>query len=142
MRIHVSAAIMFCLSAAFADALGGETFPFAVPGDDARHTITDMSGLSPWPAGAEGFVRIRNGHFHTDGGRLRIWGVNGVRVHHHDSSNAPRGIWGGYDGTRRVFSLEAIDRQDYLLDQLHRHGIYVNLNLHVSRTLWYEFVSE
>jgi hypothetical protein len=27
-----------------------------------------------------------------------------------------------------------LDRQDYLLDQLNRHGIYANLNLHVGRT--------
>ena len=27
-----------------------------------------------------------------------------------------------------------LERQDYLLDQLHRHGIYANLNLHVGRT--------
>ena len=28
-----------------------------------------------------------------------------------------------------------LDRQDYFLDQLHRHGIYANLNLHVGRDL-------
>ena len=45
-----------------------ERFPFVIPGDDATVSATDMSVLSPRPAGADGFVRIRDGHFHTDSG--------------------------------------------------------------------------
>ena len=138
-----------------------DRFPFVIPGDDASPSITNFAALSPRPAGAEGFVRIRDGHFFTDAGRLRIWGVNtcfganfpahadaekvaghmaklginAVRFHHHDTSAAPRGIWGPVvDGRRTLGTLE-LDRQDYFLNELHRHGIYANLNLHVGREL-------
>lgn len=137
-----------------------ERFPFVIPGDDATPTVTDLSHLSAKPAGADGFVRIRDGKFYTDSGRLKIWGVNtcfaanfptraeaekvaahlaklgvnGVRMHHHDNGSAPRGVWRSGNETPRTLDPAQLDRQDYFLDQLHRHGIYANLNLHVSRT--------
>ena len=141
-------------------ASGAERFPFVVPGDDATTSATDFSGLSPKVAGADGFVRIQDGHFFTGSNRLRIWGVNlcfganfpthedaekvaahlaklgvnGVRMHHHDTDAAPRGIWGPVINGRRTLDPVMLDRQDYLLDQLNRHGIYADLNLHVGRT--------
>ena len=57
-------------------ASAAERFPFVVPGDDATTSATDFSGLSPRGAGADGFVRIQDGHFFTGSSRLRIWGVN------------------------------------------------------------------
>ena len=148
------------LLAAPAAARGSERFPFPIPGDDASPSVTDLSSLSPAPAGAAGFVRIRDGHFATDAGRLKIWGVNtcfggnfparedaekvaahlaklgvnGIRMHHHDTAAAPRGVWGPVVNGRRTLAAEQLDRQDYFLDQLHRRGIYANLNLHVGRT--------
>lgn len=141
-------------------AFAAERFPFVIPGDDATPSATDLSGLSPRPAGADGFVQIRDGHFHTDAGRLRMWGVNtcfganfpapadaekaaahlaklgvnGVRMHHHDTAPAPRGVLGPVVDGQRALDPQQLDRQDYFLDQLHRHGIYANLNLHVGRT--------
>jgi len=139
----------------------GVWFPFVIPGDDASHTATDFSWLSSGPAGADGFVRIRHGQFYTEHHRLRIWGVNlcfganfppshqiaetvaahlaklgvnGVRMHHHDTAPAPRGVWDGYRNGRRLLDPVQLDRQDYLMAQLIRHGIYINLNLHVGRT--------
>lgn len=105
-------------------------------------------------------MRIQDGHFYTGPKRLKIWGVNlcfggnfpaqedaakaaahlaklgvnGVRMHHHDTAAAPSGIWGPVVGGRRTLDPDMLDRQDYFLDQLHRHGIYANLNLHVGRT--------
>ncbi len=136
-------------------------FPFVIPGDDASPSITNLASLSPRPAGADGFARVRDGHFFTEAGRLRFWGVNtcfganfpehadaekvaahlaklgvnAVRMHHHDTSAAPRGVWGAVVDGRRTLSAREIERQDYFLDQLHRHGIYANLNLHVGREL-------
>ena len=141
-------------------ASAAERFPFVVPGDDASPSATDFSGLSPKAAGADSFVRIQDGHFFAGPSRLRIWGVNlcfganfpthedaekvaahlaklgvnGVRMHHHDTAGAPRGVWGPVVGGRRTLDPVMLDRQDYFLDQLHRHGIYANLNLHVGRT--------
>ncbi len=137
-----------------------ERFPFVIPGDDATDSITNLSHLSPEPAGADGFVRVENGRFATDSGRLKIWGVNtcfggnfpaksdaekvaahlaklgvnGLRMHHHDTASAPRGVWGPVVSGKRTLDPGQLDRQDFFLDQLHRHGIYVNLNLHVGRT--------
>jgi len=88
-------------------------------GDDSTATVTDLSHLNHKPAGADGFVRTRAGKFYTDSDRLKIWGVNtcfganfpdradaeaaaahmaklginGLRMHHHDTASAPRGIW-------------------------------------------------
>lgn len=135
-------------------------FPFAIPGDDAERTATDFSGLNAKPAGADGFVAVRDGHFFAGKERLRIWGVNtcfganfpshadaekvaarfaklginGVRFHHHETSPAPRGLLQPPRDGVRAFDPERVDRLDYFLDQLARRGIYANLNLHVGRT--------
>lgn len=145
----------------FAAPAASERFPFVIPGDDASPSITNLAALSPRPAGADGFVRVRDARFHTDAGRLRFWGVNtcfaanfperadaekvaahlaklgvnAVRFHHHDTAAAPRGLWGPVVAGRRTLAAEEIARLDYFLDQLHRHGIYANLNLHVGREI-------
>jgi hypothetical protein len=137
-----------------------EPFPFVIPGDDATRSATDFSGLSPIAAGADGFVHIQDGHFFAGSNRLRVWGlnlcfgadfpthedaekvaahlaklgINGVRMHHHDTASAPRGVWGPVISGRRTLDPDMLDRQDYFLNQLHRHGVYANLNLHVGRT--------
>lgn len=134
-----------------------QRFPFVISGYDAEPSATDFSGLSPRPAGEDGFVRIVDGHFATHAGRLKIWGVNlcfgaifpthdeadrvaahlaklginGVRIHHHETSFAPNGLFSS-DGQ---LDPEQVDRLDYFLAQLHHHGIYANLNLHVGRSV-------
>ncbi|RME90943.1 MAG: hypothetical protein D6766_12540, partial [Verrucomicrobia bacterium] len=144
-----------------ATALGADAwFPFVVPGDDASPSFTDFSAWNPRPAGADGFVRVEDGHFATDSGRIRFWGVNVcfganfpehadaekvaahlaklgvnlVRFHHHDTAPSPRGVLLPVRNGRRELDPAQLDRQDYFLAQLHRHGIYANLNLHVGRT--------
>lgn len=103
-------------------------------------------------------LRAVDGHFYAGNRRVRIWGVNvcyasgfpshaeaeeiaarlaasgvnGVRFHHMDAHPFPDGIWDPSDSRR--LSPEALDRLDYFIDQLARHGIYANLNLHVSRS--------
>lgn len=135
-------------------------FAFVIPGDDAAANATDFSWLNARPAGAGGFVTIKDGRFHAGGERLRIWGVNtcfganfpshedaekvaarlaklglnGVRFHHHESAPVPRGILQPPRDGRRELDPEMLDRQDYFIDQLARRGIYANLNLHVGRT--------
>ena len=138
---------------------GEEWFPFVVPANCLVTNATDFSAEVPKPAGAQGFVTIRDGHFYLGDQRWKIWGVNlcfgatvppkelaptlaarmaqfginAVRFHHHDSAPAPRGILRrGADG-RWEMDPEMVERLDYFLDQLHRHGIYANLNLHVGR---------
>lgn len=147
------------MSAGAAALSAAEPFPFVIPGDDATPSATNFAALSPRPAGADGFVRIRDGHFFTEAGRLRFWGVNtcfganfpehadaekvaahlaklgvnAVRMHHHETQPSPRGVLALPVDGRRALDPGQLDRQDYFLDQLNRHGIYADLNLHVGR---------
>ena len=136
-----------------------DSFPFAFPHDvvEGTNTVTNFSYLNRTPAGDDGFVRIAEGHFTTDAGRLRIWGVNFcfganfptheeservarrlaslgincVRIHHHETALSPKGLY-QEDGE---MDPAQVDKLDYLLDQLHKRGIYANLNLHVGRSV-------
>ncbi len=134
-----------------------DLFPFVLPWDDSTHTATDVSAWLDLPAGKEGFVAVTDGHLYEGGKRLRIFGVNFafganfptkadapkvaarmakfgincVRFHHMDNQSAPNGIWAA--GMR---SLDAgqLDKLDFFISKLKEHGIYADLNLHVSRT--------
>jgi Carbohydrate binding domain len=133
-------------------------FPFWVSTFDATESFTSMAFLNPAPAGASGRVTIRDGRFHdADGKRLRLLGtnfcfqgafpekdqaaaiaghlrklgMNVVRFHHMDNGSAPRGIW---LPDQSALDPAQLDKLDWLIFQLKEHGIYTNLNLHVSRT--------
>jgi hypothetical protein len=68
--------------------------------------------------------------------RLAKLGCNIVRLHQMDASYAPDGIWQDIgDGSRRTLDAGQLEKLDYLIYQLKQHGIFVDLNLHVSRTL-------
>ncbi|MGQ9821205.1 MAG: carbohydrate binding domain-containing protein [Thermogutta sp.] len=162
-RVWVTLVTAFALSASAwritAPAWGEEGqasdgfFPFVVgyePGD----TLINVSGWLEKPAGKHGFVRAENGHFVTDAGRIRLWatnlcfeacfptkaeaerlaarlaslGINCVRMHHMDN----RHIWGN-SANKLTIDPEMLDKLDYLIFRLKEHGIYTNLNLHVSR---------
>lgn len=69
--------------------------------------------------------------------RMASLGINCVRFHHMDASGYPRGIWesqGWGDFEHTGLHPEALDRLDYLIARLKDQGIYVNINLHVSRS--------
>jgi len=130
-------------------------FPFVVSYDSPAN----LTNVAPWleqPAGKHGFVRERDGHFATDAGPIRFWatnlcfsanfgshdeaerlaarlarlGINCVRLHHMDA----RHIW-GKSPNKLTIDPEQLERLDYLIAQLKQHGVYVNINLHVSRSL-------
>ncbi len=134
-----------------------ELFPFVIS-FDAPKNATNISHKLEAPAGKHGFVRVENGHFVTDQGRIQFWGtntcfaanfltheqservadrlarfgINCVRLHHLDF----RDIWGkNFSRTKMEFDPEQLDRLDYYVAALKKRGIYVNLNLHVSRSL-------
>ncbi|HRV07095.1 MAG TPA: carbohydrate binding domain-containing protein [Acidobacteriota bacterium] len=67
--------------------------------------------------------------------RLAKLGVNVVRFHHMDYFAPPDGIWDPQFFPRDTQHLDTtqLDRWDYLVHQLKRHGIYVNVNLKVAR---------
>ncbi|MCK4999236.1 MAG: carbohydrate binding domain-containing protein, partial [Anaerohalosphaera sp.] len=133
----------------------GQFVPFVIsekPNPDSPISVP----YKPVAADGERII-VKDGHFSVADERIRLWGVNlsfganlpshedapfvaarmaasginTVRLHHLDTSFFPRGIWDGDKKTE--FSKEALDRLDFFIDQLAKHGIYVNLNLHVGR---------
>jgi hypothetical protein len=126
------------------------------------HSPVDVSFLLDAPAGKHGFVKIQDGHLATgDGHRIRFWGVNitdwsrgsrqipskddtpflaatlarfgvnSVRFQFLDLE-VPRGLIKNGDNTRSL-DPEQLDREDYFIAELEKHGIYIDFNLLVGR---------
>ncbi len=136
-------------------------FPFVLPWDDASKTLVDVSALNPTPAGRDGFIVAKNGHFYdeknrrirfigasitadnafpdkataqAEAARMHKFGFNIMRLHHMDASWSKPGIFDPAQNDTQHLTKDALDRLDYLIYQLKENGIYANLNLHVSRT--------
>ena len=138
-----------------------DLFPFLVSRQASNGTpnVTDISSWFPQPvAGSTGFVRATPaGRLATNAGPIRFWGtntvfegsfpetrekaeraaarlarlgINCVRLHHMDSQS----IWEG-SPNKTILSEAKMERLDYFIYRLKEHGIYVNINLHVSREL-------
>lgn len=130
--------------------------PFVIPAKPNLESLIAISSFEPIDV-RDDRIRAEDGHFYRESQRVRIWGVNlsfganmpthadapriaarlaaagvnSVRCHHMDTSRWPRGLWNTRDGT--TIEPEALDRLDFFIDQLARHGICVNINLHVGR---------
>ncbi len=115
------------------------------------------AGLIDKPAGREGLVAARDGHFYSGSHRVRFFGasivfgaafpthaqadeiaarlahfgINAVRFHHIDYFAFPNGIFA--DAARERLSPDALDRLDYFIAALKSQGVYTDMNLHVSR---------
>jgi hypothetical protein len=134
-------------------------FPFPFSGYDASATAIDLSHLNPRPAGKEGFLRVQDGVIKDGTGRRMRWfgynfsgeanfppkadaprvaarlaklGVNIVRLHHMDYTWGPGSLM-NYPASDAI-RADNLDRLDNFVAELKKQGIYVNLNLHVSRT--------
>ncbi|MBN2216971.1 MAG: beta-galactosidase, partial [Pirellulales bacterium] len=129
-------------------------FPFVVS-YDAADNLTNLADWLDGPAGRHGFVRAEGGRFANDAGPIRFWGtnlcfeacfpsrdeaerlatrlarlgINCARLHHMDS----QAIW-GKSRDKLTIDPDQLERLDYLVHQLKRRGVYVNFNLHVSRS--------
>lgn len=67
--------------------------------------------------------------------RLAKLGFNAVRLHHMDNQARPAGLWlDPWNDTQHIDPVQ-LGRLDWLIYQLKQHGIYVDLNLHVSRQM-------
>jgi hypothetical protein len=134
-------------------------FPFVVSYDSPQNA-TNVADWLERPAGKHGFVRVEDGRmvvgtkdkwkpirfwatnlcfeacFPTHeqaervAARLARLGINCVRMHHMDN----RSIWGS-SPNKTIIDPKQLERLDYLIYQLKLHGVYTNINLHVSRTL-------
>lgn len=133
--------------------------PFELDHKAPRGGPADVRFLLDPPAGKHGFLTVKDGRLvFEDGTRFRIWGVNlsfsgnlpekqdaaqyadllarfginCIRVHHCDRA-WPRGLIDDSQGNTRKLHPEALDRFDYFVNELKKRGIYVDLNLNVSR---------
>jgi len=155
------AIILACLTvgwAAWAQVPEG-WFEFVIA-EPAEGSVTNVAAYNGAVAGADGFVTVRDGHFVGGKGermrflatnltfqeafpekerapeiarRMARLGINCVRFHHMDCHHSPRGIWDPDYEDRQHIDAEQLDRLDWIIYQLKQHGIYTNLNLHVSR---------
>lgn len=153
VRIPLAA---FLLSAA---AAAVDLKPFEVQWIPSGKVEADASLLLAKPAGASGFVSVQGGKLVDGAGkRFRIWGVNlsftgsfprkedapayashlaryginCVRIHHHDW-RSPRGLIDAKHPDSRHLDAEMLDRFDFFVSELKKQGIYVDLNLNVAR---------
>ena len=131
--------------------------------DATPGTMTDVSFLNAKPAGVHGPILAKNGHFvetntgarvrflgtnfaakdafpsHADAekvaARIAKLGINLVRLHHMDNSDwgQDTSIWDYSVKDRQHLSAVQLDKLDYFIAELKKNGVYVNLNLHVSR---------
>lgn len=150
-------AVLTAVSSAFCD---DGMFPFPIETLSVERDATDMSWMNECPAGTNGFIQVKDGHFADGSGkrirflgvnlcnsgafpdhqmaekvaaRLAKLGINCVRLHHMDGHYAPSGIWDPAYKDKQHIDAGQLDKLDYLIHQLKKHGIYVNINLHVSR---------
>lgn len=135
-------------------------FPFVIPWDDSRPTAVDVSQLNPAPINATRRITVKGSHFVDETGRrvrflgtnftfsasfpnkadagkvaarMHKYGFNIVRLHHMDIAKAPTGIFDPKYPDMQHLDADQLDRLDYLVSEFRKHGIYVDLNLHVSR---------
>jgi hypothetical protein len=156
--------LLFAVSFALPAAENPPLQPFAMDHRHGAGAAVDLSSLLQAPAGKDGFVRVAAAHLVTpDGRRLRLWGVNitdwtkgstmlpskedagmwaatlarfgvnCVRLHFLDLA-APRGIIDASRDDTRSFDAAQLDRLDYWIAELKKHGIYIDLNLNVGRS--------
>jgi hypothetical protein len=148
--------LMVAIACWFAGTVVGQEFvPFVIPARISPEQAIWAKDYQPIETGSERLTAAE--HFRRGGRDIRIWGVNlcfggnfpthedapyvaerlaaagvnSVRCHHLDTSRWPRGIWNAQDG--KTIAPQALDRLDYLINELAKRGIFVNLNLHVGR---------
>lgn len=145
-------------SSVFADETSSELFPFVVEQGAPNGVANVRTWDDPVPAAdSRGILVAKNGKFVDENGTevrllgtnlcfsgnfpskekaerlaesLGRFGIRVVRLHHMDSYN----IWGKNIATTQTeIDPEQLDKLDYLIAKLREHGVYVNINLHVSR---------
>jgi len=147
--------ILVFTAAGFALSAEEPLFPFVIS-YDAPDNVTNVSAWLARPAGKNGFVREEDSRLVTDAGPIRFWatnicfdgcfpekqqaervaarlarlGINCVRMHHMDMYSIFKG-----SPNKLTLNPQQLEKLDYLVFQLKQHGVYTNLNLHVSRWL-------
>ena len=132
--------------------------PFFLAWEAPADAVADARFLLDPPAGKHGPITVRDGHLaFANGGRARFWGTNlsgdgglppkevaeraadrlakyGFNlIRFHGLDGFGQSIFDRSAGDTRHFDAAALDRLDYMIAQLERRGIYVNMNLNVGR---------
>ncbi len=134
-------------------------YPFSLPARDTSAQLF-LPAFPARPIGPEGFVTAGpDGHFAVDGapirffgtnvttdgafpdkakawfiaGRLRKMGFNLVRFHHLDNPWSAGSLFEQGSDTRHL-NPATLDRLHAFVAELKTNGVYINMNLHVSRT--------
>ncbi|MEM2487705.1 MAG: hypothetical protein QXR44_03830 [Thermoproteota archaeon] len=133
---------------------------FYLPWDDGENTVVSLSSMLDKPAGRLGHVYIGDdGHLYVNESRIKFlgvnicggasfpekkdaekiasrlakFGVNIVRFHHMDADWESFNIFDRSFKDTRHLNEKALDRLDYFIAKLKENGVYVDLNLLVSR---------
>ena len=143
-----------------AEQAGSDAWPaYVVEWAKDVNSPADVSFLLDAPAGKDGFVAIKDGHFVSPGGkRMRFWGLNAtmqgalpakesvpiiagnlarlgincIRFHFLDRP-APAGLLEAKGDDTQHLDPQQLDRMDFFIAELKKRGIYADLNLHVGR---------
>ncbi len=133
-------------------------FEFYLPADDTS-SQTFLPVFRVDPIEPDDFVHITDGHFAVQGERIRFFGTNSVaqgafpgqsesamvagrlrkmgfnliRFHHIDNGWSRESLFEWGRDTRHL-NPETLDRLEKYIYELKQNGIYINMNLHVSRT--------
>ena len=137
-------------------------FDFIPPEKNDQKSIIDISHLVEAPAGKHGYIKIgEDGHFYfgNKNKRIRFWGTtlygsnvfiphkkaeilakklakygcNFVSIHHIDAPWVKPNIFdSSYDDTQH-YNENSLDKLDYLIFQLKKNGIYIQLDLQTAR---------
>ncbi|MFN8487974.1 MAG: carbohydrate binding domain-containing protein [Caldilineaceae bacterium] len=118
-------------------------FIFSKTGKRAKFWGTNLVGGAAFPASPDYPPRTGEPGTVNDAqqvaARLAKLGFNAVRLHHLDNPDWPgtgwSSIWQNAADNAQVINPVQLGRLDYLIYQLKQRGVYVDLNLHVSRTL-------
>lgn len=137
--------------------------PYELTWENSADSKLNLSFTLDKPAGKNGFVTVKDGHFiEPSGERFKIWGVNltfgacfpnkedaasaaaylaryginTVRLHFLDfhTNDDRRTLFNSQLETTRVLNPEQLDILDFFVYELKKAGIYININLNVGRT--------
>ncbi len=130
-------------------------YPFVFPSQNNASSPVDLSYLNDGPAGANGFIRAKDGHFvDGKGERIRLFGTNvsfstGTMPDKQLAATLAKHLRRLGFNAVRIFVMgpqptsesdptlmmdpQRLDQQDYFLAELKKNGMYVHVNPVVHR---------
>jgi len=160
LRVFLIMPLALLLSAVSTASLAATPAPWLASGLTPLTRIADLGYLNDAPAGKHGFLQVSGEDFvFTDGKPARFWGIalsagacfpdkkdapaiasrlaalgfNMVRLHHMDAPWAGRGLIDYSRDDSRHFDRQNWERLDYFINELKKVGIYIFLDLLVTR---------